>query len=112
MIPLHIIRIHTPQHCLMRNNQYILRPLELHDDGLQPGHDVGVGLAATVAVVVLVGVAGGKVLGELVLDFLVGEAVTDAGVELVEGFPLELVVGCGEEAGGCDCAFEGRGPDG
>lgn len=112
VVPLHIIRIHAPQHRLVRDDEDILRPLQLHDDGLEARHHVGVGLAAAVAVVVLVGVAGGKVLGELVLDVLVGEAVADAGVELVEGLPLELVVGRGEEAGGCDGAFESRGPDG
>lgn len=51
----------------------------------------------------------------MIFDFLVGETVTDARVELVEGLPFELVIafrGGGEEAGRLDGAFEGRGPDG
>ena len=45
---------------------------------------------------------------------MIGEAVTDTRVELVEGFPFEFVIAFGrggEEAGGLDGAFEGRGPD-
>ena len=112
LVLLHVIRIHTPQHRLMRDDEDILRPLQLHDDGFEPDHHVAVGLAAAVAIVVFVGVSRGEVLRVAVLDVLVGETVADAGVELVEGLPLELIVGCGEEAGGGDRAFEGGGPNG
>ena len=99
----------------MRHNDDILAALEFHDDGLQPNDDVAVAFAAAIAVIVFVVVAGAKVFRVLIFDFLIGEAVADAGVELVERFPFELVVAFGrlcEEAGGLDGAFEGRGPDG
>jgi hypothetical protein len=112
---IHIVSVDTPKDRLMGNDDDILAALEFHDDRLEADDDVAVALAAAVAVVVLVVVAGAEVFGELVLDLLVGEAVADAGVELVERFPFQLVVALGrfgEEAGGLDGAFEGRGPDG
>lgn len=111
---IHIIRINTPQHSLMRHNYDILAALQLHNDRLQPNDDVAVGFAAAVAVVVLVVVAGAEIFRVTVRDFLIGEAVADARVELVEGFPFEFGVAggrSGEEARGLDGAFEGGGPD-
>lgn len=72
----------------MRDDQDILRALQLHDDGLEADDDVAVRLTPAVAVVVLVLITRSKVLGVLLLDFGVREAVADAGVELVECFPL------------------------
>lgn len=112
---IHIVSVDTPKDSLMGDDDDILAALEFHDDRLEADDDVAVALAAAVAVVVLVVVAGAEVFGELVLDLLVGEAVADAGVELVERFPLEFVVALGrfgEEAGRLNGAFEGRGPDG
>ena len=76
----------------MRHNNNVLAPLKFHDDGLQTYDDVAIALTATVPVVVLVVVARLEVFGVLVGDFLVGETVADTRVELVEGFPFELVV--------------------
>ena len=72
----------------MRDDQDILRALQLHDDGLEADDDVAVRLSPAVAVVVLVLITCSKVLGILLLDFSVRETVADAGVELVECFPL------------------------
>jgi len=104
----------TPHDGLVRHNDHILAALQLHDDGLQPDHDVAVALAAAVAVVVLVVVAGTEVFRVLALDFLVGHAVAETRLELVERLPLELLppgLG-GEVARGLDRALERRGPDG
>ena len=76
----------------MRHNDDILAPLQLHDYRLKSDDDVAVGFPAPVAVVVFVVVSRFEIFGELVCDFLVGEAVADAAVELVEGFPFQLVV--------------------
>ena len=94
----------------MRHYDDIFAALQLHDDGFEADHHVAVALPASVAVIVFVVVAGAEVVGVLVGDFLVGEAVADAGVELVEGFPFEFVIafrGGREEARRLDGAFEG-----
>jgi hypothetical protein len=104
----------TPHDGLVRHNDHILAALQLHDDRLQPDHDVAVALAAAVAVVVLVVVAGTEVFRVLALDFLVGHAVAETRLELVKRLPLELLppgLG-GEVARGLDRALERRGPDG
>ena len=111
----HKIRIDAPQHSLMRDDDDVLAPLQLHDDGLQADDDVAIRLAAAIAVIVLVLVARGKVLGVLRGDLLVGHAVADARVQLVEGLPFQLRVGVlrgGEEARGADRAAQRRRPDG
>lgn len=89
---IHIIRIDAPQHSLMRHDDDILTAFQLHDDGLESDDDVTIGFAAAVAVIVFVVVPRFEVFGVLVCDLLVREAVAGAGVELVEGFPFELVV--------------------
>jgi hypothetical protein len=71
------------------------------------GGDGDVRFAAAIAVVVFILVAGGEIFGEILFDLRIGHAVTDARIEFIEGFPLELVVAVGEEAGGGDGAFEG-----
>lgn len=104
----------APHDRLVRHNDHVLAALQLHDDRLQPDHDVAVALAAAVAVVVLVVVAGAEVFRVLALDFLVGHAVAEARLELVERLPLEFLppgLG-GEVAHGLVRAFERRGPDG
>ena len=98
----------------MRDDYDVFAALEFHDYGFKTDDDVAVGFTAAVAVVVFVVVAGAEVFGVAVGDFLVGEAVADARVELVEGFPFEFVVafGRGGEVARClDGAFEGGGPD-
>jgi hypothetical protein len=62
------------------DNDDVLAALQLHDDGLQADDHVAVRLTAAVAVVVLVFVAGGEVLGVLLGNFLVGEAIADTRV--------------------------------
>lgn len=89
---IHIIRIDTPQHSLMCHNDDVLAALQLHDDRLEPDDDVAVGFAAAVAVIVFVVVASAEVFWVAICDFLVGEAVADARVELVEGLPFEFGV--------------------
>lgn len=98
----------------MRNDYDIFAALKFHDYGLETDYHVAVGFTAAIAVVVFVVVAGFEVFGVAVGYFLVGEAVADAGVELVEGFPFEFVVafgGGGEVARCLDGSFESGGPD-
>lgn len=109
----HEVRVDAAQNSLVGHDDDVLATLELHDDGLQADDDVTVRLTATVAVVVLVFVAGGEVLRVLVGDFLVSEAVADARVQFVEGLPLQLLeAGLRLQMAGClDGAAEGRRPD-
>ena len=110
----HVVGIYTSQHGLVRDDDDVLAALEFHDYGFEADYHVAVGFTAAVAVVVFVVVAGAEVFGVAVGDFLVGEAVADARVELVERFPFEFVVafgGSGEVARCLDGAFEGGGPD-
>ena len=105
---IHVVRVYTPQHRLVRHDDNVFTSLQFHDDGLETDHDVPVGFPAPVAVVVFVVVPGPEVFGVAVCDFLVGEAVANAGVKFVERFPFQLVIafwGGGEEAGCLDCAF-------
>lgn len=98
----------------MRHDHNIFAPLQLHNNRLESDDHVAVGLPAPVAVVVFVVVAGAEVFGVAVFDFLVGEAVADAAVEFVQGFPFELGVAFGrggQEARRLDRAFERARPD-
>lgn len=98
----------------MRHNNDILAPFQLHDDWFQSDDNIAIGFPASVPVIVFVVVAGFEILRVLGFDFGVGEAVADARVEFVEGFPFQFVVafgGVGEEAGGLDRSGEGRGPN-
>lgn len=72
----------------------------------EDGGGRGLRFAAAIAVVVFILVAGGEIFGEILFDLRIGHAVTDARIEFIEGFPLELVVAVWEEAGGSDGAFE------
>ena len=54
--------LQAAQDGLVADNEDVLLPLELHDDGLEPDDNVAVRLAATVAVVELVLVAIRKVI--------------------------------------------------
>ena len=106
----HEVGVDAAQDGLVGDDEDVLAALELHDDGLEADDDVAVGLAAGVAVVVLVFVALRKVFGVLLLDLGVRQAVADARVELVESFPFELFKG--EEACGLDRSFQRGRPDG
>ena len=92
---IHIVGIDTSQHGLMRHDNDVFAPFQLHDDGFQPDDHVAIAFTASVSVIIFVVVAGFEVLGVLSFDFSVGEAVADARVEFVEGFPFELVVAFG-----------------
>jgi hypothetical protein len=96
----------------MCDDQDVLTALQLHDDGLQTDHDVAIRFSAKVAVVVLVLVALCKIFWVLLLDLRVCQAVTDAGIKLIERFPLQLFKGkepCrlygSFQCGGPDCEF-------
>lgn len=91
----HVVGVNASQHGLMRHDDDVLAPLQLHDDGFQPDHDIAVGFPASVPVVVFVVVAGSEIFGVLGFDLGVGEAVADPGIEFVEGFPFEFVVAFG-----------------
>ena len=107
---IHVVSVDAAEDGLVGDDNDVLAALELHDDRFETDDDVAVGLTAAVTVVVLVVVAGLEVLGVAVRDFLVGEPVANARIELVERFPFQLVVAVGrsgEEAGGLDGAFEG-----
>ena len=98
----------------MGDDYDVFATFEFHDYGFETDDDVAVGFTAAVAVVIFVVVAGLEVFGVAVGYFLVGEAVANARVELVEGFPFEFVVafgGGGEVARCLDSAFESGGPD-
>lgn len=105
LVLLHEVCVDAAQDGLVGDDEDVLATLELHDDGLETDDDVAVRFAAAVSVVVLVIVAGGEVLGEAVLDLLVCQAIADAGIELVQGLPLQLIVVRGEEASRGDGAF-------
>lgn len=110
----HIIRVDTPQHGLMRHDEDILTAFQLHDNWLKSDDHVAIGFSATVAIIVLIVVSRFEIFRVLVRNLLVREAVADARVQFVQGFPFELVVAfwrCSEESGRLICAFEGGGPD-
>ena len=110
----HVIRVDAPQHGLMRHDDDILAAFQLHDDGLKSDDHVAIGFSAAVAIVVFIVVSRFEVFGVAVRNLLVRQAVANARVQFVQGFPFELVVAfwrCGEEASRLDCAFEGGGPN-
>lgn len=92
LILLHEVCVDAAQNGLMGDDEDILTALELHDDWLEADNDIAIRLAAAVSIVVLVFVAGSKILGIAVFDLLVRQTITDAGIKLVKGLPLQLVV--------------------
>ena len=76
----------------MRDNDNILGSFQLHDDRFQANHNITIRFAAAVPIVELVLVTLNEVFRIHVLDFLVRHAVANASIELVEGFPLQLVI--------------------
>ena len=60
------------------------KSLEFNDDRLQPLNHVGVGFTFRVTVTKLVAGPGREFIRHLRLDFLVGEAVAHARIDLVE----------------------------
>ena len=62
-------------------------PLQLHDDRLQPRHQILVGFAPRVAVGVLVLVALQELFVELVVDVGVSHAVARSRIYFVQGLP-------------------------
>jgi hypothetical protein len=58
------------------DDKNIFTSLQFHDDGFKADNNVAIRLSATISVVVLVFITGGKVLGISVLDLLVGQAIT------------------------------------
>lgn len=86
------IRIDAPQNRLMGDDDHVLAALELHDDGLEADDDISVRLTTAIAVVVFVFVSGRKVFGIPFRNLLVCQAIADPRVELIQRFPLELLV--------------------
>lgn len=112
---IHVVSVDTSQYSLVCHNNDVLAPFQLHNDRFKTDDNIAVGFATAVAVIVFVLVAGTEIFRVAVCDLLVGEAVADAGVELVEGFPFKLAIaggGGGKEARSLDGAFQGGGPDG
>lgn len=110
----HVIRVDTPEHGLVRHDEDILAAFQFHNDRLESDDHVAVGFSAPVAIVVFIVVSRLEVFRVVVRNLLVREAIADARVQLIEGFPFELVVafwGCGEESSRLVGAFEGGGPD-
>ena len=101
-------------HGLVRDDDDVLGPLELHDDGFEADDDVAVRLAPAVPVVVLVVVASLEVLRVLGLDLRVRHAVADTRLELVEGLPLQRLPPhlLRQVLRRLDCPFQRRRPDG
>jgi hypothetical protein len=71
------IRIDAPKHSLVRNDNDVLTALQFHDNRLKTDNHIPIRLAATVAVVVFIVVAGLEVFRVLVGDLLVGQTVAD-----------------------------------
>lgn len=88
---IHIVRVNASQHSLVSDNQNILTPLELHDDGFETDDHVAVTLAATIPIVVLVIIPRFEVLRIPIRDLLVRQAVAYSGIKLVQSLPFELV---------------------
>mmetsp|Transcript_8666 Transcript_8666/g.23830 ORF Transcript_8666/g.23830 Transcript_8666/m.23830 type:complete len:453 (+) Transcript_8666:609-1967(+) len=124
----HEVGIDEPEDALVRHHQQGLADaLHLHDHWLEAVAHVQVGLSSRVAVAQLVALAQLVLLGHLLLDLLVGHAVADAGVDLVQvgqlpplhllprddalglrHAPLDHLVG--DETRSLACAPERRGP--
>lgn len=89
---IHVIRVDTPQHGLMRHNDDILTAFQFHDDRLKSDNYVAIGLSAPVAIIIFIVVSRFEIFRVFVRNLLVRETVADARVEFVQGFPFELVV--------------------
>jgi hypothetical protein len=63
------IRVEAPDDRLVRDDEDVLGPFELHDDRLQTNDNVTVGFTTLVAVVVFVFVPCSEVLGVFFFDF-------------------------------------------
>ena len=109
----HVISVDTPQYGLMRHDDDVLTAFQFHDDRLKSDDYVAIGFSASVAIIVFIVVSRFEIFRVAVRNFLIREAIADAGVQFVQGFPFKLVVafgGCGEESSRLVCAFEGGGP--
>lgn len=62
----------------MSHDENVLAAFEFHDDGFEADDHITIRFSSWVAVVVLVFVAGDKVLWVAVLDFLVRETIAHA----------------------------------
>lgn len=109
----HEVGVDAAEDSLVGNDDDILTALQFHDDGLKADDDVAVGLTATVAVVVLVFITGSEILGVFLSDFFVGQAVANARVKFVQGFPLQLLIASRslEVTGTLNSTTQSRSPD-
>ena len=68
---------------LMADDQDVLLPLQLHDDGFETSDDVLIRFSPGIPIMVLVLVSLRKVLGKFLLHLLVSHLVADSRVDLV-----------------------------
>ena len=78
-----------PVDSLVTNNKKGILAFHLHDHGLEPGHQVLVGLPTRVPVPELVLVAPDKLLGHLLKNVFVSHIIANSRVELVQSLPSE-----------------------
>lgn len=67
------ICINAAQDGLMRDNDYVFAAFQFHNNGLEADNDIAVRLPPTIAVIVLVFIAGSKVLRVSLRNLLVGQ---------------------------------------
>jgi hypothetical protein len=112
LVLLHEVGVDAAQNSLVGDNKNVFTSLQFHNNRLKTDDDIAIRLSATVAVVVLVFITSGKILGVSVLDLLVSQTVAHARVKLIKGLPLELVVVLRKEARRGDGSSKSRGPHG
>lgn len=99
----------------MSDDDDVLASLQFHDDRLKPNDHVAVTLSTSVAVIVFIVITSLEVFRVLIGNFLVGQAIADAGIKFVESFPFKFVIALWrsrQEPRGLDGTFKRRGPDG
>jgi hypothetical protein len=134
LVLFHEVGVDAAQDGLVRDDEDVFAAFQLHDYGLEPDYDVAVAgwglvsennggrggrwgngkdirFSTPIPIIVFILISGLEILGIQLLDLGIGHVVADAGVQLVKGFPLQLVVFLGEVAGGCDGAPQSGGPD-
>lgn len=89
---LHKICVDAADDGLVRDDEDIFASFQFHDDWFQADYDISVALTAAVAVIVFVCVPCLEIFRVQVGNLLVSHAVADASVQLIQRFPLQLVV--------------------
>lgn len=76
----------------MSDDDNVLASLQFHDDRFESDDHIAVALSTSVAVIVFIVVTGLEVFRIPVGNFLVRQAIADAGIKLVESFPFKFVI--------------------